>query len=222
MSGVTCQVSHVRCYMSLVMCPLSHFCSRCSVCYQQGLLYLVFRLFGNKNVLIQFFSNLDLGTFSWFSWALFHGQSFSKLKKKIVKNYQKKKIQKNCLNVCRSSQNCTGIILLELWSEGLFIQLKKICCCWITLICTTIQQCPVVSLQHEFSWQTEQFCWKQSLSSYVHLVYHGRSANSAGSPIDCSNWVQLQLYSLHFIYSAWWALLLNPESWSSSRDFCKK
>ena len=134
MSGVTCQVSHVRCHMSLVMCPLSHFFSRWSVCYQQGLLRLVFRLFGNKNVLIpniylsrlvvvrfwslkkanwwefnfreigldfkcqkwqtsaaaesapcahfqkldvginKFFSNLDLGTLSWFSWSLFHGQ----------------------------------------------------------------------------------------------------------------------------------------------------
>ena len=49
---VTCQVSHVRCHMSLVMCPLSHFFSWWSVCYQQGLLRLVFRLFGNKNVLI--------------------------------------------------------------------------------------------------------------------------------------------------------------------------
>ena len=49
--------------------------------------------------------------------------------------------EKKCLNVCTSSQNCTGINLLELWSaEGLFIQLKKIFCCWITLICTTKQQ----------------------------------------------------------------------------------
>ena len=45
-------MSHVRCHMSLKMCPLSHFFSRWSVCYQQGLLRLVFRLFGNKNVLI--------------------------------------------------------------------------------------------------------------------------------------------------------------------------
>ena len=31
----------------------------------------------------------------------------------------------------------------ELSSEGLFIQLQKICCCWRTLIWTTIQQCTV-------------------------------------------------------------------------------
>ena len=62
----------------------------------------------------------------------------------------------------------------------------------------------VACLQHEVSWQTEQFCLEQSLSSYVHLVYPGRSADCAGSPIDCSNWVLLQLYSFHFLYSAWW------------------
>ena len=61
----------------------------------------------------------------------------------------------------------------------------------------------VACLQHEVSWQTEQFCLEQSLSSYVHLVYPGRSADCAGSPIDCSNWVLLQLYSFHFLYSAW-------------------
>ena len=48
--------------------------------------------------------------------------------------------QKKCLNVSRSFQICTGIIFLELSSEGLFIQLKKIFCCWITLIYTTKQQ----------------------------------------------------------------------------------
>ena len=40
-----------------------------------------------------------------------------------------------------TSQNCKGIILLKLSSEGLFIQLKKIVCCWITLICPTKQEC---------------------------------------------------------------------------------
>ena len=49
-------------------------------------------------------------------------------------------IQENCLNVCRSSQICKGIIFLELSSEGLFIQLKKLFSCWRTWICTTIQQ----------------------------------------------------------------------------------
>ena len=39
-----------------------------------------------------------------------------------------------------SSQHRTGIILLELSSEGLFFQLKKILSCWITLICPKIQQ----------------------------------------------------------------------------------
>ena len=45
-------------------------------------------------------------------------------------------------------------------------------------------------LQYGVSWHTEMFCSEQSLSSYVHLVYqhigHGRSAESAGSPRDCS------------------------------------
>ena len=53
----------------------------------------------------------------------------------------------------------------------------------------------VACLQHGVSWQTNQFCSKQSLSSYVYLIYHGRSADCVGLPIDCSNWVQLQLYS---------------------------
>ena len=61
----------------------------------------------------------------------------------------------------------------------------------------------VACLQHEISWQTNQFCSEQSLSSYVHLVYYGRSANCAGSPIDCSNWVQRQLFSFHFLCYAW-------------------
>ena len=81
----------------------------------------------------------------------FDNKVFKKSKK--CQNYKKRKkkrrrkkwfkifnFRKKCLNVCRSSQNCTGIILLELWSEGLIIQLKKIFCCWITLICTTKQQ----------------------------------------------------------------------------------
>ena len=38
-------------------------------------------------------------------------------------------IQKKYLNVCRSSQICTGIVLLDLSSEVLFIQLQKIFCC---------------------------------------------------------------------------------------------
>ena len=49
--------------------------------------------------------------------------------------------RKKFLYVCRTSQNCTGIIFLELSSEGLFIQLKKKFCCWGTLIYTTIHQC---------------------------------------------------------------------------------
>ena len=67
----------------------------------------------------------------------------------------------------------------------------------------------VAGLQHEVSWQTEQFCSEQSLSSNDHLFYHGRSADCVGSPIDCSNWVQLQLYSFHFLYAAWWWALSN-------------
>ena len=47
----------------------------------------------------------------------------------------------NKINVCKTSRNCTGIILLGLSSEGLFIKLKKIFCCWGTLIYTTIHQC---------------------------------------------------------------------------------
>ena len=48
--------------------------------------------------------------------------------------------RKKYFNVCRSSQNCTGFILLELSSEGRFILLKKFFCCWKTLLCTTIHQ----------------------------------------------------------------------------------
>ena len=47
MSGVTCQVSHVTCHLSFVA-----FFSLWSVCYQQGLLCLVFRFVGNKNMFI--------------------------------------------------------------------------------------------------------------------------------------------------------------------------
>ena len=47
-------------------------------------------------------------------------------------------------NVDIGSQKCTGIILLELMSKGLFNKMKiffVFFCCWIILICQTIQQC---------------------------------------------------------------------------------
>ena len=49
--------------------------------------------------------------------------------------------RQNCFHVCKSSQSCTGIILLGLSSEGLFIQLQKIFCCWGTQINKIIHQC---------------------------------------------------------------------------------
>ena len=57
----------------------------------------------------------------------------------------------------------------------------------------------------QVSWQTEQLCSERSWSRYVHLVYHGRLPDCAcaGLPRDCSKGVQLQLYSFHFLYSAW-------------------
>ena len=77
----------------------------------------------------------------------------------------------------------------------------------------------VACLQHEVSCQTEQFCLEQSMSSYVHLVSHGRSADCAGSPIDCSNWVQQQLYSFHFLYSAWCLVINSLIQWVSMSAF---
>ena len=75
----------------------------------------------------------------------------------------------------------------------------------------------VACLRNEVSWQTNQFCSEQSLSSHVHLVYHWKSANCAGSPIDCSNWVQLQLYSFHFLYSV--RCQLNCRNFGTNDEF---
>ena len=75
----------------------------------------------------------------------------------------------------------------------------------------------VACLRNKVSWQTNQFCSEQSLSSHVHLVYHWKSANCAGSPIDCSNWVQLQLYSFHFLYSV--RCQLNCRNFGTNDEF---
>ena len=58
--------------------------------------------------------------------------------------------QKSCSNVC------TEIILLEISSEGLFIQLKKVFCSWILLICPRKQQCPAFMTNYlSPKWATE-------------------------------------------------------------------
>ena len=60
--------------------------------------------------------------------------------KKGKKRFKIFNFRKEKKNVCRTSQNCTGIILLGLSSKGLYIQLKKVFRCWGTLIYTTIHQ----------------------------------------------------------------------------------
>ena len=64
----------------------------------------------------------------------------------------------------------------------------------------------VACLEHGVFCQTERFCSVQSFSSYVHLVHHGMLAHCAGLAIYCSIWVQLQLYSFYFLWSAWWGV----------------
>ena len=77
------------------------------------------------------------------------------------------KSRKKYVNVCRSSQICTGIILLELTSEGLFIQLQKIFCCWRTLICTTKQQCTMKRPKLQlYTWVGPLFCLQTSYHIY--------------------------------------------------------
>ena len=188
MSGVTYQVSHVRCHMSFVMCHVScvifyvsyviyiFFLSRwvgwLRLCYQQGLTRLSFRFFLIKNALIPniYLSRLVVvrfGSLKKANWwesnfrvigLFFQSQKWNQYKiSKLRFGYfplglsvaflwlnqilKFLKIWRKKLKICWSFQICTGIILLELSSEGLFIQMKKIFCCLITLICTTIKQC---------------------------------------------------------------------------------
>ena len=101
-------------------------------------------------------------------------------------------IQKKYLHVCRSSQICTGIILLELSSEGLFILLKKIFCCWRTLICTTIQQC---------SGESPIWCMKIDHWSLVTLKF------------TCTYWIESCINMVNQLYYLWWILIII---WSAS------
>ena len=75
----------------------------------------------------------------------------------------------------------------------------------------------VACFQYGVSWQTEKFCWRESLSKYIYLVRqyigHGRSADFVGSTIDCSTWVQLKvssfhISSLHGVYGLFKGLLM--------------
>ena len=116
-SHVTCHISGVRCQMSDVTCHVA-----CVMCLVSCVMCLVSCVLCYASYVIYIF--------------------FYKVAELVGRLcYQQGLPQNFFKTVCRSSQNCTGTILLELSSEGLFIQLEEIFCCWITLICITIQQC---------------------------------------------------------------------------------
>ena len=126
--------------------------------------------------MLGYFSSGSSIAFSWVNLIT----NFWKIQKivKIAKKKKKKNgflnfyFQKSCLNVCRSSQNCTGINLLEVLSDGLFIQLKKIFSCWKTLICTTIQQCNMCHFfgKIKYNWKEKQQKRRRKSEKVVKLV----------------------------------------------------